>query len=87
MTIHALKTWPEPFAGAVSGAKRHEWRRDDRGFELGDTLVLQEWNPATEKYTGEMKAFEVTWITRDFGVPVGWCCMTIWPLDRENTGE
>lgn len=45
MAEHVLKTWPNAFDAVKSGAKRFEWRRDDRGFEVGDVLVLRKWNP------------------------------------------
>jgi hypothetical protein len=41
--IHDLKCWPEPFAAILSGEKRHEIRRDDRGFKVGDVLRLREY--------------------------------------------
>jgi len=40
--VHMLKTWPTGFDAIHSGAKTHEWRRQDRGFRNGDILVLQE---------------------------------------------
>ena len=42
---HELKTWPAYFEAIVSGEKTFEVRRDDRGFQKGDVLVLQCWNP------------------------------------------
>jgi hypothetical protein len=42
---HDLKTWPEPFAAVLSGAKRAEVRKADRNYSVGDTLVLREWSP------------------------------------------
>lgn len=45
-TVHTLKTLPEPFAAVAAGAKRAEMRRDDRGFEAGDLLVLREFDPS-----------------------------------------
>lgn len=45
MTTHELKTWPDPFAAIVSGRKRFEYRRDDRGYAIGDSLRLREWTP------------------------------------------
>ena len=43
---HILKCWPNAFDAVASGAKTFEWRKDDRGFEVGDILVLRKWNPA-----------------------------------------
>ena len=45
--VHTLKTWPEPFAAVLSGAKRAEMRRDDRGYEAGHLLLLREYQPPT----------------------------------------
>lgn len=42
---HTLKTWPNPFEAVASGRKTHEWRRDDRPFEVGDELLLDEFLP------------------------------------------
>lgn len=58
--IHCLKTWPEHFGALVSGKKTFEVRQDDRGFRVGDLLVLQEYDPAKGAYTGEMISKEVS---------------------------
>lgn len=41
MTEHTLKTLPVYFEAIASGDKNFEVRRDDRGFQKGDTLILQ----------------------------------------------
>jgi ParB family chromosome partitioning protein len=41
-----LKCWPEPFDAVVEGRKTFEWRRDDRGYAVGDTLRLRKWDPS-----------------------------------------
>lgn len=46
MTTHELKTHPPHFADVAGGVKTAELRRDDRGYAVGDTLVLREWEPA-----------------------------------------
>lgn len=41
MTEHKLKCWPVYFDAVATGEKNFETRRDDRGFQKGDTIVLQ----------------------------------------------
>lgn len=41
MTEHILKTWPAYFDAVKRGDKSFEVRRDDRGFQKGDVVVLQ----------------------------------------------
>lgn len=45
--IHELKVWPDYFARLADGSKTFEVRKDDRGFQAGDELLLREWDPAT----------------------------------------
>jgi hypothetical protein len=75
---HWLKTWPQFFQAVFDGVKTFEVRRDDRGFELGDTLYLQEYHPANG-YTGRLVGREVTYILRsgegDFGIEPGFVVM------------
>lgn len=68
---HELKTWPDYFNALLDGRKRFEYRRDDRGFKVGDTLHLREWEPTFENYTGREMRVRVTYIlpvSRDFVV-------------------
>lgn len=80
MRTHELKTWPGPFEDVVAGRKTHEVRKDDRGFEVGDTLVLREWVPGPQGYTGRSLTVTVTYITRGWGLPDDMCVMSIAPL-------
>lgn len=80
MAEHELKVWPSYFAAIRDGTKRFEWRKDDRGYRVGDALVLREWSPDTETYTGEVERREVTYIARGaFGIPADFCIMSIGP--------
>lgn len=79
MTTHRLKTWPEPFAAVVSGEKTHEVRKDDRGFKVGDTLVLCEWIPESATYTSSTVTRTVTHIARGWGLPLDLCVVSIVP--------
>lgn len=69
MTVHNLKTWPEPFMSVFSNVKKFEIRKDDRGFNVGDSVLLCEWDPKSREYTGRMMKFPITYIGRGFGIP------------------
>lgn len=43
--IHYLKVWPTYYERLADGTKTFEIRKDDRGYQAGDALVLQEWDP------------------------------------------
>lgn len=61
MKEHALKCWPQFFGQVATGRKTFEVRHaGDRAFEEGDVLVLREWNPETEEYSGRQTRQLVT---------------------------
>ena len=64
MAEHELKTWPVYFWEVRRGVKSFEIRHDDRGYQVGDVLILQEFDPHGEKYTGEEHRVLVTHIMR-----------------------
>jgi len=51
--IHHLKSWPQYFRPITEGRRTHELRRNDRGFKVGDFIVLEEFDPLKQEYTGE----------------------------------
>ncbi|ELI1839006.1 DUF3850 domain-containing protein [Vibrio fluvialis] len=57
-TVHELKILPEYFALQISGEKRFEVRHNDRDFQIGDTLILNEWDG--ESYTGRCITVVIT---------------------------
>lgn len=72
-TLHILKVDSELFDDIVSGRKPWEFRRNDRGFQQGDVLLLCE-------CPGEREILvRVTYIVAGprYGIPEGFCVMTI----------
>ena len=76
---HNLKIWPEYFDVILSGEKTFELRKDDRGFGVGDTLLLKEWTQHGG-YTGREIAVMVTYILSGFGLN-SWVVMAIKPIE------
>ncbi len=58
------KIWPEYFQRILDGVKKFELRLGDFECNPGDILVLKEWNPKTEEYTGRSLEKEVTYVIK-----------------------
>ncbi len=77
---HELKTDAEPFLDIVRGIKTFEIRVNDRGFKVGDTLLLRETAyPAAKmangfplEYTGSTARGEITFIQVGYGITDGY---------------
>ena len=79
MKTHQLKTLPHFFEQVEQLNKHFELRKDDRGFEEGDRLILSEYDPE-EGFTGREVWVIVNYILRDFeGLREGYCIMDIRP--------
>ena len=78
-TIHELKICPQEYAALASKAKRHEVRRCDRDFQVGDWLLLRYWDPETEEYNDQQLFREITHITPagTFGLPDDLCVLSV----------
>lgn len=42
--LHELKTYPKYFQETIEGNKPFEIRKNDRNFQVGDVLLLKEWD-------------------------------------------
>jgi len=90
---HPLKTVSSSFEAVLRGEKKFEYRKDDRGFEVGDVLQLREIpddNP--DIYTGRIKLVRVTHILRGefaekFGVTPGYAVLSIEEVLIEEADE
>jgi hypothetical protein len=79
VTRHELKTWPKQFSATLSGFKKHEVRVNDRNYQEGDELLLREWNPDTQRYTGRHVLATISYMTKGgtFGLPENLCVMSV----------
>jgi hypothetical protein len=59
---HALKTKPPYYQAVVAGVKTFEVRLNDRCFDVGDVLVLQEWEGT---YSGREIEVTVSYVLGD----------------------
>jgi hypothetical protein len=94
MKSHELKTDPDTFDAVLAGRKKFEIRYDDRGYQVGDLLVLrktkhtgtQMMDGAPLEYVGAPLNVYVTHILRGpiYGIGSGWVCMSIEPRDTSN---
>lgn len=85
--IHILKTDPDVFEAVASGMKTFEVRRNDRGFCVGDTLILRQTrfsrlemqNGEPLAYTGKEAERTVTYILTEsiYGLQPGWVIMAL----------
>lgn len=74
---HVLKIHPAPLADLLSGAKTAEVRRNDRGFQVGDTVRLMEVNPETGNLTGAADHIRtISHIQTGYGLPDGMCVLS-----------
>ena len=83
---HNLKTWTEYFNKIDFGEKKFEIRYNDRGFKVGDILILQEYDKFKSVFTGEVRAFKVDYIT-DYNQKEGYVVMSISPIAKEEECE
>lgn len=79
---HYLKTWKSFYKSVADGSKRFEIRINDRDYNLGDTLVLQEYDTQLCDLTGKSRIFKVAYILYGpaFGLSEGFCCMSLEPI-------
>lgn len=76
--VHYLKTWPDFFAAIVDGNKRFEVRKNDRGFAVGDTLVLREYS-LLNGYTGRESRWLIGYMLTgpQFGIEAGYSVLSL----------
>lgn len=61
--LHELKIYPKYFNAVLDGSKTFEIRKNDRWFQVGDNILLREWDNI--KYSGRTIYAEITYILDD----------------------
>ena len=69
------KVWPEYFQKILDGDKTFELRLADWECKEGDILILKEWNPETQEYSGREIEKTVTYVGKTKN-------MTFWPKEE-----
>ena len=66
------KVWIQYFQKILSGEKTYELRLNDFACEPGDVLILKEWDPNTNQYTGREIKKTVGFVVRTNEIPAFW---------------
>ena len=84
---HELKTDPEPFMDVWKCIKTFELRKNDRDFQIGDTLILRQTEHSAAdmkskglplQYTGRKFVCTIAYILRDgYGLQDGYVILGI----------
>ena len=88
MTEHVLKTLPQYWDAVERGEKTFEVRRDDRGFQRGDTVVLVRLNSIGLETSARLR-FTIGWILTggQFGLEPGYVVFSLHPAPEAPDAE
>ncbi len=83
VTRHFLKSTTRHFQDVISGSKTMEARKADRDFYIGESILLQEYCPHTERYSGREQLINITNILTgtEYGIMPGYVMISF------ETGE
>ncbi len=78
---HVVKSHPDSFAAVLRGDKKHEVRRADRDYKVGDRLLISEWLQQSQEFTGFTYEAMISFITPPgvWGLPSDICVLSIIP--------
>jgi hypothetical protein len=86
MNVHNLKCLPQYFLPLSQEIKTFEYRKNDRNYQIGDWLIIHEYDDQISGkigYTGKSVSRIITYILQDvMNLPKGYCILGIkHPLD------
>lgn len=82
--FHVVKSWPIWFEAVFVDEKQFEVRKDDRNYQKNDNLIMLEWEPDAERYTGREIRAEVAYKLGDNcdGITTGYCVLGLKNIER-----
>jgi len=86
--MHELKARPSQFQAIWDGVRPFDLRRDDRDFQINDTLRLREWDPLISDvgYTGRVMLVMITYVLKHAeapGIEKGFVVLGVKALSRQ----
>ncbi len=83
---HELKTWPAYFQAVWDRRKLFEIRKNDRGFQTGDDVRMNEWDPERRFWTGRFITGKIIYICQsaEFGIAPGYCVFGLAELENKT---
>jgi hypothetical protein len=88
LMVHELKIWPRYFSDVADGKKLFELRCNDRNFQLGDILMLREWDKDAG-YSGRIITANVSYLLPssecpDGGLDAGYVILGLTDIDLDE---
>lgn len=77
MQCHNLKILPQYFKAVVDGTKKFELRKNDRDYQVGDCIFLNEYDGTN--YTGNSLPVMITYLLKggQYGLEDGYVILSI----------
>lgn len=64
MKIIRKKAWPELFEAVLEGKKKFDLRLGDIDLMVGDILILEEFDPKVQKYSGRKLKKKISFVLK-----------------------
>jgi hypothetical protein len=86
MKKHDLKVWMNYYEDIETEKKNFELRYNDRNFQVGDKLILREYNEKENYYTDRSVIRKIGYILSDttFGLKDNWIVIGFEPVSKGN---
>lgn len=87
MTEHYLKIATQYLDRIRDWQKTFEVRKNDRDYQVGDKLILSEYNEVTDEYIGSDELATITYVHQWLGMQKWYCILWIILEEEEEWKE